>query len=137
MNRNNRSHHHGRKQKNNKFAPPTRNGGGSGFPTKPFRPRFLSKASRGVNMQAVPGLQQGAQSQDLPQDCSRFPPDTLQVKAGGIQTCGRWNCKESEQRAHQHPQLLRQFRCCLAGLRDCQRLCLACLLLPHPPPRML
>lgn len=74
MNRKDGSLHHGRNQRNNKFFPPTTKSRGSAFPTKPFRPRFLLKASRGVDMQTVPGLHRGAQSQHLPGTVPAFPP---------------------------------------------------------------
>lgn len=74
MNRNDRSLHHNRNQRENKFFRPMTKNRGSAFPTKPFRSRFLLKASRGVDMQTVPGLQRGAQSQHLPWDHSCFSP---------------------------------------------------------------
>lgn len=74
MNRNDGSLHHNRNQRENKFFRPTTKSRGSAFPTKPFRSRFLFKASRGVDMQTVPGLQRGAQSQHLPWDHSCFSP---------------------------------------------------------------
>lgn len=98
MNRNDGSLHHNRNQRNNKFFPPTTKSRGSAFPTKPFRPRFLSKASRGVHMQTVPGLHRGAQSQHLPWDHSYFSP-LLHTLCESRRDPNMWEVKSQRVRA--------------------------------------
>lgn len=110
MSRKDKSSHPSRNRRKKLILPsPRTKSRGWVFPTKPFRPRFLSKASGGVARQTG-----GAQNQDLPRGRSCSSPHMLSVDTGGIQSRiqigiqGRGGeIAASERWEHKHQQLRR------------------------------